>query len=165
LLHDSWPTCLISLLVLIESSFITSIKKLFCVSVQKMDLNQLPPDCDYDFIDVEAANPTFCTQVGLAEATNQLQLPDCDSSLAANVANTLIHSDQNNEITPGYIADGVFEAHGMSPGGGGPAILDDVVEEVRCTPPIPYTGQSFASKQEEKCYYNACKKDWFLNSH
>jgi hypothetical protein len=69
----------------------------------------------------------------LAEATNQLQLPDCDSSLAANVANTLIHSYQNNEITPGYIADGVFEAHGMSPGGGGPAILDDVVEEVWCT--------------------------------
>jgi hypothetical protein len=90
----------------------------------KMDLNQLPPDYDYDFIDVEAAYPTFYTQVGLAEATNQLQLPDCDSSLVANVANTLMHSDQNNEITPGYIADGV------SQGGGGPAILDDVVEEV-----------------------------------
>jgi hypothetical protein len=82
----------------------------------------------------------------LAEATNQLQLPDCDSSRAANVANTLLHSDQNNEITPGYIADGVSDAHDMSQGGGGPAILDDVVEEVWCTPPIPYTGQSFASK-------------------
>jgi hypothetical protein len=116
-----------------------------------MDLNQLPPDCDCDFIDVEAANPTFCTQVGLPKAANQLQLPGCDSSLAANVANTLLHSNQGNEITPSYITNGISDARGMSQGSGGPAIVDDV-EEVWCTPPIPYTGQSFASKQEAKCY-------------
>jgi hypothetical protein len=129
---------------------------LVCVKVQ-MDLNQLPPDYDYDFIDVEATNPTFCTQVGLAGATDQLQLLDCDSVLAANVAKTLLHSDQNNDVNT-YVADGVSEAHGMSQGSGDPAILDDVVEEVWCTPPVSCTSKSFASKEEAKCYYNAYAK-------
>jgi hypothetical protein len=122
-----------------------------------MDLNQLPPDYDYDSIDLEATNPTFCTQVGLAGATDQLQLPDCDSALAANVAKTPLHSDQNNDVNP-YVADGVSEAHGISQGSGDPTILDDIVEELWCTPPVSCTSQSLASKEEAKCYYNAYAK-------
>jgi hypothetical protein len=28
-----------------------------------MDLNELPLESDYDFLDVESANPSYCTQL------------------------------------------------------------------------------------------------------
>jgi hypothetical protein len=36
--------------------------------------------------------------------------------------------------------------------------LDDIAEEVWCTPPIPHTGQTFGTKEEAKSYYNAYAK-------
>jgi hypothetical protein len=36
--------------------------------------------------------------------------------------------------------------------------LDDIAEEVWCTPPVPHTGPTFGTKEEEKSYYNAYAK-------
>lgn len=33
-----------------------------------MDLNKLPPEFDFDFLDVESANPSYCTQLILDPA-------------------------------------------------------------------------------------------------
>lgn len=59
-----------------------------------MDLNQLPPYFDFDFLDVEAAIPCFCTQTTLSaiglesyeqikDANAQVQIADDSNMLAA----------------------------------------------------------------------------------
>ena len=32
-----------------------------------MDLNELPPELDYDFLDDQDANPSYCTQAVVGE--------------------------------------------------------------------------------------------------
>ena len=33
----------------------------------RMDLNELPPEFDYDFLDDQNANPSYCAQVVVGE--------------------------------------------------------------------------------------------------
>ena len=37
-------------------------------------------------------------------------------------------------------------------------VVEEVVEEVWLTPPVPYTGQTFSSKQEAREFYNSYAK-------
>jgi hypothetical protein len=63
----------------------------FFVRVQKMDLNQLSPELDIGFIDLEAAEPTLFTQKESAVAfggSNDQQLGPCASN---NVDVTDVH--------------------------------------------------------------------------
>jgi hypothetical protein len=52
-----------------------------------MDLNQLPPEFDLDFIDLEVANPTFFIQsestVAIWGSSDQLQGPSVGDKLDA----------------------------------------------------------------------------------
>ncbi|CAL5064925.1 unnamed protein product [Urochloa decumbens] len=102
-----------------------------------MDLNQVPEEFDYDFLDAVTANPLFCTQpMSGLEDSNQIG----SSSSQFEVANQ----------TSGFTQPAALDAQ---EGDG-----DDITDDVWCTPPIPYTGQTFGSKAEVRQYYNSYAK-------
>jgi hypothetical protein len=110
-----------------------------------MDLNQLPPEFDLDFIDLEAVNPDFFIQsesaVAIWGSSDQLQGPSAGDKLDA----TPMHAQLGVVSDPGdnqYVALAALFAeekslHGVAEGDEDP---DDIVEEVLCTPPVPHTG-------------------------
>lgn len=120
-----------------------------------MDLNKLPPD--FDFLDVDAANPSFCTQADLAGAglgsCEQVQIADGRTLLTAGDAQNLVQSSPFPDTNQVAAASTEFADDNQVYG-----VADEVVEEVWCTPPVPYTGQTFASKAEAKSYYNTYAK-------
>jgi hypothetical protein len=128
-----------------------------------MDLNQLPPEFDLDFIDLEAAEPTFFTQKESAVAVwgaNDRLLGPCVSN---NLDVAAVHSqvgDISNPCDRKYVAPtAVFvEENGLHGIGEGDEHLDDIAEEVWCTPAVPHTGQTFGTQEEAKSYYNAYAK-------
>ena len=111
-----------------------------------MDLNELPPKFDYDFLDCSDANPPYCTQA--VEASGQglvhdiLQVTDQQVLLAldnveAAVGNCNVAEKPEDVQTITNNTQGVED-----------------MEEVWSTPPIPYTGQIFSSKLEARKFYN-----------
>jgi hypothetical protein len=77
-----------------------------------------------------------------------------NSVLDTGIVQALVENSQQQDAHH----NDVPRPHVMPEGDEDPAILDDDVEEVWCTPPIPYTGKSFASKEEAKTYYNSYAK-------
>ena len=115
-----------------------------------MDLNDLPPEFDYHFLDESDGNSIYCTQAAqasvqgavhdIAQGPEQQVLPALGSVEAA-VGNYNIAENPEDVQT---IVDNTQE------------IAD--VDEVWSTPPVPYTGQAFSSKQEARDFYNSCAK-------
>ena len=108
-----------------------------------MDLNELPPEFDYDFLDCSDANPSYCTQAVEAIALGgehdivQVTGHQVLSNVEATVDNcNLAENPEDVQI----IADTTT------------GVAD--VEKVWPTPPIPYTGQIFSSKLEARKFYN-----------
>jgi len=132
-----------------------------------MDLNEPPPEFDYDFLDgVNAtpfygiqdgvnANPSYCTQRDLV-----LTLQEKNHVEQQHVGGTLIaRSGTQNANTcaitiqeAATVTDGVVEqlVEGVLEG-----VVEELVEDVWLTPPVPYTGQTFCSKQEARKFYNS----------
>ena len=112
-----------------------------------MDLNELPPDFDYDFLDCSEANPSYCTQAveasgqgavhDIVQFADEQDVPALDSIEAAVGCCNL---DENPEDVQ-TIADNTQGVAGL--------------EEIWSTPPVPYTGQIFSSKQEAREFYNS----------
>jgi hypothetical protein len=140
-----------------------------------MDLNELPLESDYDFLDVESANPSYCTQLiletdGLGRKDqaqgeifvstvdfidNQVAVLDGSSTHSNAIDNQVVVLDGGSTqshaigvLCPGVVA---LDARDI-------AVDGDIVEEVWSTPPIPYTGQTFSSKGEAREYYNCYAK-------
>ncbi|CAL5059384.1 unnamed protein product [Urochloa decumbens] len=156
-----------------------------------MDLNQVPEEFGYDFLDAVTANPLFCTQpmTGL-EGSNQIGSSSRQFEVANQTSGDAFNgtrstspigyvdaeSSQRNINGLGFsqpvILD-VQDGHGnhqnanvdadstqgcaVCPGFTQPAALDaqegdgdDITDDVWCTPPIPYTGQTFGSKAEAR---------------
>ncbi|CAL5078668.1 unnamed protein product [Urochloa decumbens] len=164
-----------------------------------MDLNQMPKEFDYDFLDAITANPLFCTQPmtcldgsnQIESSTRQLEVANQTSGDAFNgpistspIAYVDGQSSQRNinglSLSQPVILD-AQDGHGnphdanvdadsiqgcaVGPGFTEPAALDaqdcngdDIEDDVWCTPPIPYTGQTFGSKVEARQYYNSYAK-------
>ncbi|CAN6329146.1 unnamed protein product [Urochloa humidicola] len=143
-----------------------------------MDLNQLPPEFDYDFLDLSNGNPSYCTQplldyTGFVPNLVPNELVGSKEDLVANETathgtiaveggtesvvvdnheNSLLGVNNASTIVSGqYGNDGNDITHIE-------AMDEDVENQVWCTPPIPYTGQTFASKKEARDYYNAYAK-------
>jgi hypothetical protein len=140
-----------------------------------MDLNELPTEFDYDFLDVESANPLYCTQLilepaglgGRDQAQGEIFMPTID--LIDNQAAVLDGSSTHSNAVDNQVAvldGGSTQSHAI--GVVCPAIValdarviavdGEIVEEVWSTPLIPYTGQTFSSKEEAREYYNCYAK-------
>ena len=122
-----------------------------------MDLNKPPPEFDYDFLDGVESNPSYCTQATPAISSLQVQTHQTDQ----DVGGTLI-ADGEHQGAHGFavnteeaIGDGVLEkiVEGVLEG-----VVEEVVEKIWLTPPVPYTGQTFSSKQEAREFYNSYAK-------
>ena len=109
----------------------------------KMDLNEIPPEFYYDFLDCSDANPSYCTQAveaialggehDIAQVTGHQVLINVE----ATVDNCNLAEKPEDVQTIADSTTGVVD-----------------VEEVWSTPPIPYTGQIFSSKLEARKFYN-----------
>ncbi|CAN6197460.1 unnamed protein product [Urochloa humidicola] len=139
-----------------------------------MDLNQLPPDFDYDFLDLSNGNPSYCTQPVLDytgfvpnlvpnelvggmedllanETATHGTVPVGGGTDSVNNASTNVNNASTN-VSGQYGYDDGNEITHID------AMEEDVDDQVWCTPPIPYTGQTFTSKKEARDYYNAYAK-------
>ena len=114
-----------------------------------MDLNKPPPEFDYDFLDGVESNPSYCTQATPAISSLQVQTHQTDQGVGGTLIADGEHQDAHGFAvnTEEAIGDGVLEE-----------IVEGVVEEVWLTPPVPYTGQTFSSKQEAREFYNSYAK-------
>ena len=114
-----------------------------------MDLNKPPPEFDYDFLDGVESNPSYCTQATPAISSLQVQTHQTDQDVGGTLIADGEHQDAHGFAvnTEEAIGDGVLEE-----------IVEGVVEEVWLTPPVPYTGQTFSSKQEAREFYNSYAK-------
>ena len=138
-----------------------------------MDLNEPPPEFDYDFLDgVNAtpfygiqdgvnANPSYCTQPDLVltlQEKNHVEQQHVGDTLIArsgtqNANTCAITIQEAATVTDGVVeqlVEGVLED-----------VAEKVLEEVWITPPVPYTDQTFSSKQEAREFYNSYGK--YLN--
>ncbi|CAN6234665.1 unnamed protein product [Urochloa humidicola] len=151
-----------------------------------MDLNELPLEFDFDFINDSAGNPSYCTQpvlddssfavneqigihrsqvtLGVASGASA-QASDATSETSGAITRPEVAAGEaNGAITEPEVAAG--EANGASTQAGVAddditivdVIGDEVADEVWSTPPIPYVGQSFGSKEEAREYYNMYAK-------
>jgi hypothetical protein len=73
----------------------------------------------------------------------QLQVPSDNNMLAADDVRMLVQSSPNPDVSQ-YVAGGEDDED-----------PDENVEKVWYTPPISYTGQTFATKEEVKSYYDS----------
>ena len=117
-----------------------------------MDLNQLPPDFDYDFIsrhteDAIESSPKNCTQPppiqqdspSIADVRLSLEETHLQDVQQENADNTLVAV---GDIVVSDITGQVLHEEG----------------EVWSTPQVPYTGMTFGSVVEARGYYNAYAK-------
>ena len=115
-----------------------------------MDLNKSPPEFDYDFLGESDANPLYCTQAedgGCVGAVHDIEhIPEQDPSVfpvgnyLATVGNNVDEAAQNVQVNDENTQD------------------LQVVEEIWSTPPVPYIGQTFSTKQEAREFYNSYAK-------
>ncbi|CAO2188985.1 unnamed protein product [Urochloa humidicola] len=141
-----------------------------------MDLNQLPSEFDYDFIDDSNGNPSYCTQPvldysGFVPNLVPNELVGSRENMVANESVTqgtvavgggtefvVVDNQENGLLAVNNASTNVSRQYGNDDGNDITrieAMDEDVDDQVWCTPPIPYVGQTFASKKEARDYYNA----------
>ncbi|RLM70027.1 hypothetical protein C2845_PM17G06130 [Panicum miliaceum] len=107
-----------------------------------MDLNELPSD----------ANPTYCTQAvadGGGGAVHDIEAAPDQQSVAAIGGGGATHVGNLGAVANDLTEDVPTNADSSQ-------IVE--VEEIWSTPPVPYTGQTFATKQEAREFYNLYAK-------
>ncbi|CAL4942477.1 unnamed protein product [Urochloa decumbens] len=129
----------------------------------------MPEEFDYDFLDAITANPLFCTQpMTCLDGSNQIESSTRQRNInGLSLSQPVILDAQDGHGNPhdaNVDADSI-QGCVVGPGFTEPAALDaqdcngDYIEDdVWCTPPIPYTGQTFGSKVEARQYYNSYAK-------
>ena len=153
-------------------------KKMLCPGESKkkkktntiMDLNELPPDFDYDFLDESEANPSYCTQIvpcggaktvhdteHAAVSNNEGPNGDGIGAIGNNIAEDAPTMDVSNDEGPngddiGAVGNNITED--------ATTMVDNtqdvaVAEDIWSTLPVPYTGQTFGTKQEARAFYNS----------
>ena len=153
-------------------------KKMLCPGESKkkkktntiMDLNELLPDFDYDFLDESEANPSYCTQIvpcggaktvhdteHAAVSNNEGPNGDGIGAIGNNIAEDAPTMDVSNDEGPngddiGAVGNNITED--------APTMVDNtqdvaVAEDIWSTSPVPYTGQTFGTKQEARAFYNS----------
>ena len=135
-----------------------------------MDLNELLPDFDYDFLDESEANSSYCTQIvpcggaktvhdteHAAVSNNEGPNGDGIGAIGNNIAEDAPTMDVSNDEGPngddiGAVGNNITED--------APTMVDNtqdvaVAEDIWSTLPVPYTGQTFGTKQEARAFYNS----------
>jgi hypothetical protein len=112
-----------------------------------MDLNELPPKFDYDFLNDPDENPSYCTQA--FEASGQGQVHHIVHVSDQRALPAL--GDVEAAIGNYNIAENLEDVQNIADNTQG--IAD--VEENWSTPPVPYSGQAFSGKQEAREFYNS----------
>ena len=105
---------------------------------------------DYDFLDESIANPSYCSQA-----------PLCDASLRGskhnNAGNDLYNqNDSDNQNADACSLNNPEDA--AAPDQLVLGVTEEVEEDIWLTPPVPYAGQTFSSKQEDREFYNSYVK-------
>ncbi|CAO2188680.1 unnamed protein product [Urochloa humidicola] len=139
-----------------------------------MDLNQLPPEFDYDFLDLSNGNPSYCTQPVLDYTRLLPNLDPIDVvgskeflvatetathgtvAVGGGTESVVVDNQENGLLAVNNASTNVSGQYGYDDGNDIThidAMEEDVDDQVWCTPPIPYTGQTFASKKEARDYY------------
>ncbi|XP_039771231.1 protein FAR-RED IMPAIRED RESPONSE 1-like [Panicum virgatum] len=106
-----------------------------------MDLNEFPPELDYDFLDESIANPSYYTQA-----------PLCDASLRGsehnNAGNDLYNqNDSDNQNADACSLNNPEDA--ATPDQLVLGVTEEVEEDIWLTPPVPYGGQTFSKKKKK----------------
>ena len=117
-------------------------KKILCPGESKkkkktntiMDLNELPPDFDYDFLDESEANPSYCTQIVPCGGAKTVH--DTEHAAVSN-------NEGPNGDDIGAVGNNITED--------APTMVDNtqdvaVAEDIWSTLPVSYTGQTFGTK-------------------
>ena len=115
-----------------------------------MDLNEFPPELDYDFLDESIANPSYCTQA-----------PLCDASLRGSEHNNASNDLYNQNDSDNQNANACSLNNPEDDAASDQLVLDvteGVEEDIWLTAPVPYAGQTFSSKQEAREFYNSYAK-------
>jgi len=115
-----------------------------------MDLNEFPPEFDYDFLDESIANPSYCTHA-----------PLCDASLRGSEHNNASNDLYNQNDSDNQNANACSLNNPEDDAAPDQLVLDvteEVEEDIWLTPPVPYAGQTFSSKQEAREFYNSYAK-------
>ncbi|XP_062205241.1 protein FAR1-RELATED SEQUENCE 5-like [Phragmites australis] len=129
-----------------------------------MDLNELPPDVDFDFIfganiDTSTNNPTFCTQVDPEEqqcAPSVSEVDPVDQRDAPNVSEVRLSLEETHLEEIQQVVHNTELAGGQS---GTEGLFSEAVEaEVWSTPQGPHNGMTFSTLLEAKEYYNSYAK-------
>ncbi|CAN6374389.1 unnamed protein product [Urochloa humidicola] len=136
-----------------------------------MDLNQLPPEFDYDFIDDSNGNPSYCTQlvldyIGFVPNLVPNELVGSKENMVANESanqgtvavgggteSVVIDNQENGLLAVNNGSTTVSGQYGNDDGNDITHIEtmdEDVDDQVWCAPPIPYVGQTFGSKKEAR---------------
>ena len=116
-----------------------------------MDLNELPPEFDYDFPDEVGTNPSYCTQLAFGVAWSQCDErgqshqshndvgATLDASSSTQNANAYSVNNQEPSVVAGDVVQDVVE-EGLAD------IVEDAVQDkVWLTPPVPDKGQTFST--------------------
>jgi len=116
-----------------------------------MDLNELPPEFDYDFLDEVGTNTSYCTQ-----PTFGVAWPQCDelvqshqshndvggtmvaSSSTQNANSCFVNNQESSVVASDVVQDVVEE-------GLADIVEDAVQDKVWLTPPVPDKGQTFST--------------------
>ncbi|XP_062191248.1 protein FAR1-RELATED SEQUENCE 5-like [Phragmites australis] len=129
-----------------------------------MDLNELPPDVDFDFIfganiDTSTNNPTFCTQVDPMEqqcAPSVLEVDPVDQRDAPSVSEVRLSLEETHLEEIQQVVHNTELAGGQS---GTEGLFSEAVKaEVWSTPQGPHNGMTFSTLLEAKEYYNSYAK-------
>ena len=95
-----------------------------------MDLNEFPPEFDYDFLYESIANPSYCTQA-----------PLCDASLRGSEHNNAGNDLYNQNDNDNQNADACSHNNPEDATAPDQLVLDvteKVEEDIWLTPPVPY---------------------------
>ena len=109
-----------------------------------MDLNELPPEFDYDFLDEVGTNASYCTQPQCDERVQSHQSHNdvgatLDASSSTQNANAYSVNNQEPSVVAGDVVQDVVE-EGLAD------IVEDAVQDkVWLTPPVLYMGQTFGT--------------------
>ena len=127
-----------------------------------MDLNELPPEFDYDFLDEVGTNASYCTQPTFGVAWPQCNERGVQSHQSHNdVGATLVASsstqnanacsvnNQESSVVASDVVQDVVE-EGLAN-----IVKDALQDEVWLTSPIPYTAKTFGTIKEARGFYNS----------
>ena len=117
-----------------------------------MDLNELPPEFDYDFLDEVGTNTSYCTQptFGVAwpqcnergvqshQSHNDVGATLVASSSTQNANGCSVNNQESSVVASDVVQDVVEE-------GLADIVEDAVQDKVWLTPPVPDKGQTFST--------------------